>query len=218
LRAPPPGPRTSSPCFGRRNSTRRNGRNCFARRARRILSISAHWFVLGTGVTISTSPRTIHDFGGFPPPSRSFQRRFLGISQMLKLKERLRFAEVGSVESLIPTRQAVGPLGRYLARTCLASDRSPGEPLGAQTCNSGRVHGNPGPSDPLALGPRISDTRTDPLGNRAALQFGRGSHGTQYQMFSVGNSRLPMARHHCRSLIIWTSAEVPFFGTDVQLS
>jgi 4,5-DOPA dioxygenase extradiol len=31
-----------------------------------ILSISAHWFVPGTGVTISTSPRTIHDFGGFP--------------------------------------------------------------------------------------------------------------------------------------------------------
>ena len=31
-----------------------------------ILSISAHWFVPGTGVTISTTPRTIHDFGGFP--------------------------------------------------------------------------------------------------------------------------------------------------------
>ena len=31
-----------------------------------ILSISAHWFVSGTGVTVSTAPRTIHDFGGFP--------------------------------------------------------------------------------------------------------------------------------------------------------
>jgi len=31
-----------------------------------ILSISAHWFVPETGVTIATSPRTIHDFGGFP--------------------------------------------------------------------------------------------------------------------------------------------------------
>ena len=31
-----------------------------------ILSISAHWFVPGTGVTISTNPKTIHDFGGFP--------------------------------------------------------------------------------------------------------------------------------------------------------
>ncbi len=31
-----------------------------------ILSISAHWFVPETGVTITTAPRTIHDFGGFP--------------------------------------------------------------------------------------------------------------------------------------------------------
>lgn len=31
-----------------------------------ILAISAHWFVPGTGVTVSTSPETIHDFGGFP--------------------------------------------------------------------------------------------------------------------------------------------------------
>jgi 4,5-DOPA dioxygenase extradiol len=31
-----------------------------------ILSISAHWFVPGTGVTVATAPRTIHDFGGFP--------------------------------------------------------------------------------------------------------------------------------------------------------
>ena|SRR5271166_3451890 len=32
-----------------------------------ILSISAHWYVSETGVTITTAPRTIHDFGGFPP-------------------------------------------------------------------------------------------------------------------------------------------------------
>jgi 4,5-DOPA dioxygenase extradiol len=31
-----------------------------------ILSVSAHWFVPGTGVTVTTAPRTIHDFGGFP--------------------------------------------------------------------------------------------------------------------------------------------------------
>jgi 4,5-DOPA dioxygenase extradiol len=35
-------------------------------RPKAILSISAHWFVPGTGVTLSTAPRTIHDFGGFP--------------------------------------------------------------------------------------------------------------------------------------------------------
>jgi 4,5-DOPA dioxygenase extradiol len=31
-----------------------------------ILAISAHWYVPGTGVTVATAPRTIHDFGGFP--------------------------------------------------------------------------------------------------------------------------------------------------------
>ncbi|HEY3309236.1 MAG TPA: 4,5-DOPA dioxygenase extradiol [Desulfuromonadaceae bacterium] len=35
-------------------------------RPKAILSISAHWFVPGTAVTINTAPRTIHDFGGFP--------------------------------------------------------------------------------------------------------------------------------------------------------
>lgn len=35
-------------------------------RPKAILSISAHWYVPGTGLTISTAPRTIHDFGGFP--------------------------------------------------------------------------------------------------------------------------------------------------------
>jgi 4,5-DOPA dioxygenase extradiol len=35
-------------------------------RPKTILSISAHWFVPETGVTISTAPKTIHDFGGFP--------------------------------------------------------------------------------------------------------------------------------------------------------
>jgi 4,5-DOPA dioxygenase extradiol len=35
-------------------------------RPKAILSVSAHWFVPETGVTVSTAPRTIHDFGGFP--------------------------------------------------------------------------------------------------------------------------------------------------------
>jgi len=35
-------------------------------RPKAILSISAHWFVPGSAVTIGTAPRTIHDFGGFP--------------------------------------------------------------------------------------------------------------------------------------------------------
>lgn len=32
-----------------------------------VLVISAHWFTRGTRVTAMGSPRTIHDFGGFPP-------------------------------------------------------------------------------------------------------------------------------------------------------
>jgi 4,5-DOPA dioxygenase extradiol len=31
-----------------------------------ILSISAHWYVPVTAVTVAARPRTIHDFGGFP--------------------------------------------------------------------------------------------------------------------------------------------------------
>jgi len=31
-----------------------------------ILCVSAHWYVEDASVTVSTSPRTIHDFGGFP--------------------------------------------------------------------------------------------------------------------------------------------------------
>ncbi len=32
-----------------------------------ILAISAHWYIAETNVTSSPAPRTIHDFGGFPP-------------------------------------------------------------------------------------------------------------------------------------------------------
>jgi 4,5-DOPA dioxygenase extradiol len=35
-------------------------------RPKAILSISAHWYAIGSAVTAMTSPRTIHDFGGFP--------------------------------------------------------------------------------------------------------------------------------------------------------
>jgi len=31
-----------------------------------IVSVSAHWFVPGSGFTLRRAPRTIHNFGGFP--------------------------------------------------------------------------------------------------------------------------------------------------------
>lgn len=37
------------------------------RKPKAILAISAHWYVPETAVTVSNTPRTIHDFGGFPP-------------------------------------------------------------------------------------------------------------------------------------------------------
>ena len=62
--------------FGHGNPMNAISRNAFTEAWRRIgeqtarpkaiLSISAHWYVPGTEVTVSTTPRTIHDFGGFP--------------------------------------------------------------------------------------------------------------------------------------------------------
>lgn len=35
-------------------------------RPKAILSVSAHWYIEDAAVTVSTAPRIIHDFGGFP--------------------------------------------------------------------------------------------------------------------------------------------------------
>jgi 4,5-DOPA dioxygenase extradiol len=35
-------------------------------RPRAILAVSAHWYIPATAVTVMGTPRTIHDFGGFP--------------------------------------------------------------------------------------------------------------------------------------------------------
>lgn len=40
------------------------GRNIAKPKA--VLSISAHWYIEDAAVTVSTTPKTIHDFGGFP--------------------------------------------------------------------------------------------------------------------------------------------------------
>ena len=36
-------------------------------RPKAVIAISAHWYFPGTSVTAVPAPRTIHDFGGFPP-------------------------------------------------------------------------------------------------------------------------------------------------------
>ncbi|AMN44129.1 4,5-DOPA dioxygenase extradiol [Rhodoplanes sp. Z2-YC6860] len=62
--------------FGHGNPMNAIGQNAYTKewhkigkqllRPKAILSVSAHWYVPETGVTVSTNPRTIHDFGGFP--------------------------------------------------------------------------------------------------------------------------------------------------------
>jgi len=86
-------------------------------------------------------------------------------------------------------------------------------------CSSGSVHGNPGPSDPLTPGPRISDTCTDPLGNQIALRFCYGVERETLEQIG-GTAAHPSAPGqstqvtHPRLTCLWTQLSMPRKGLD----
>lgn len=58
-------------------------------RPKAILAVSAHWYVRGTRVTADARPKTIHDFGGFPPELYAVQYPAPGDLALVEQLQRL---------------------------------------------------------------------------------------------------------------------------------